>query len=93
MMPASIASPTPMKHSTAATLTMANQYSASPKLRAENAFSPKVRARNATLHIHPGVSGNQYAMTNCAATTSTATTVAQLIQKFHPSAKPKPLST
>lgn len=59
MMPASIASPTPMKHSTATTLMMANQYSASPKLRAENAFSPKVRARKATLHIQPGVSGNQ----------------------------------
>lgn len=82
-----------MKHSTATTLMMANQYSASPKLRAEKAFRPKVSARKATLQIQPGVSGNQYAITSWAATTSTATTVAQLSQKFQPSAKPKPPST
>jgi hypothetical protein len=48
-----------MKHSTATTLIRANQYSASPKLRAEKAFSPKVSAKNATLQIQPGVSGSQ----------------------------------
>ena len=48
-----------MKHSTAMTLISANQYSDSPKPRAEKAFRPKVSARKATLQIHPGESGNQ----------------------------------
>src|SRR5690606_8944100 len=92
-MPARIATPVTKKQITATTLISENQYSLSPKPRAENALSPSINNRNSPLQRIPGTSGNQYAMTSCAATRSTATTTAQLNQKFQPSAKPKPLST
>ena len=45
--------------------------------------------RKTADHPHPGTSGNQYFMTRDAATSSAATVIAQLYQKFHPVAKPK----
>src|SRR5690606_20614633 len=80
MMPSNIITPSAMNTTTATTLISANQNSASPKPRADKAFRPKVSARNSALQYTPGTSGNQYAMTSCAATRSTATVTAQLYQ-------------
>ncbi|MCY1291687.1 hypothetical protein D9M68_579840 [compost metagenome] len=79
-MPKIISVPMPMKAITVTTLTSAHQYSASPKPRTEMALSANISPRKSALHSTPGVSGNQYSITSCAAASSTAMVTAQLYQ-------------
>ncbi len=79
-MPKIISVPIAMNAITVTTLTSEHQYSASPKPRTEIALSPNISARNSPLHSTPGVSGNQYCITSCAAASSTAIVTAQLYQ-------------
>ncbi len=78
--PSRAAPPSTMRATTATTFTRENQYSVSPKTRAEKAFTAKTTAAKTTHHTQTPTEGNQRCISSPHAVNSEPRATAQVSQ-------------